>query len=272
MWRILERILNIFKAKTEKALDKIEDPVEMMRLATIEFEQAINKSHKALAEVMADLKMKEKTLEQAVFTSESWWDKAKMAKKDGNEELAAKALEQKAISDTKVNEFKALVLHLKQNVDLLKKQLEKNKLKLEEIRSKESIYAAKAETAKAQKQIAESLGGLNNNALSNLSKYEDQINKLEAKSNALTELNEVNSKLEDEFIDLGRSSRVNSDMELLNEELEKEEEQKRIKKEEISMKKIQQSVPQKTIQIHASPKIQIPESSKEDKLNNLFNK
>jgi phage shock protein A len=273
MWRIFQRIFSIFKAKTETALDKIEDPVEMMRLATIEFEEAIKKSQKALADVMADLKLKEKTLEQAKLSSESWWSKAKLAKMQEDEELATKALEQKSISDAKVSEFTALVQHLQQNVELLKKQLEKNKLKLEEVRSKQSIYAAKAETAKSQKQIAESLGGLNNDALSNLSKYEEQIDKMEAKSNALTELNNVNTKLEDDFGKLEKSAKVNADMELLNQEMEKEKEAKKLKKEQDSLKKIEQSVPKKTINIDAAPpKLQIPETNKHDKLNNLFNK
>jgi phage shock protein A len=230
MYRLFQRFLNIFKAKAEKTLDSIENPTEMMNLAEIEFEQAIKKSTKALAELMADLSLKKKSLEQFTLESQKWFTNAKNAKNKGDVELAQQALSQKSISDTKVQEYSAIVQHLEVNVENVKKLLDSHKLKLEQTKAKNSIYKAKFESSKAQQHIAESLGGLNDNALSNLNKYTEQIDKLEAKSNALTELTSFNTKLEDEFRKLEIDSSVSEDMLKLDQAIEEEKNKKLLDK------------------------------------------
>jgi phage shock protein A len=43
MWlRIFQRLANIFKAKANTAVDQLENPVEMSRLAVAEMEKAIS--------------------------------------------------------------------------------------------------------------------------------------------------------------------------------------------------------------------------------------
>lgn len=228
MWtNILKRILNISKAKANDTLDHIEDPVQMMKLAVTELEEAIAKVTKALAIAMANQLRLEKDHEQFKLEGISWYQKAATALQSGNEELAKKALSQKALAEKKEHEYGALAQNSRQTVQQLNIQLDEFKLKLEEARTKQRIYTAKAESAKAQKQISESLGGLNASAIANMSKYEDRINQLSAEAESLTALNSMTNTLNREFREIETGMRVQTDLEQLKNQLAVESEKQK---------------------------------------------
>lgn len=220
MWtNLLKRLLNISKAKANDTLDHIEDPVQMMKLAVVESEEAITKVTKALAIAMANQLRLEKDHEQFRLEGISWYQKAAIALQSNNEELAKKALSQKALAEKKEHEYGALAENSRRMVQQLSAQLDEFKLKLEETRTKQRIYAAKAESAKAQKQISESLGGLNSSAMANMSRYEDKINQLAAEAESLTSLNAMSGGLNREFREIETDMSVQTDLEQLRNKL-----------------------------------------------------
>ena len=228
MWtNLLKRILNISKAKANDTLDHIEDPVQMMKLAVVELEEAITKVTKALAIAMANQLRLEKDHEQFRLKGISWYQKAAIALQNSDEELAKKALSQKALAEKKETEYGALAENSRYMVQKLNEQLDEFKLKLEEAKTKQRIYAAKAESAKAQKQISESLGGLNSSALANMSKYEDKINQLAAEAESLTALNSMTSNLNREFREMENDMSVQNDLEKLKNQLAVESEKQK---------------------------------------------
>ncbi len=271
MWsKLLQRFFNISKAKANDALDQLEDPVQMIKLATVELEQAIVKATQALAVAMANQKKLAKDHNQFQLESQSWYQKAAAALQSGKEDLAQKALTQKALADKKEEEYRLLAGHAAHVVGQLQEQLDDYKLKLEEVKTKQSIYIAKAENAKAQKQIAESLNGLNGSALANMATYENRINQMEAEAESLTQLNSDKSRLEKEFTTLENAWNVQTDMEKLKAELAEKNQQK----EQKQLSDIQQKFEDlnKGTQTH-SLKVQAP--AKEDlskKMNDFFNK
>ena len=216
MWSsLLQRLFNISKAKANDALDRAEDPVQMIKLATVELEQAIAQATKALSVAMANQKKLERDHEQFRLESLGWYQKAAAAMQNGNEALAEKALAQKALSDKKETEYRLLAERAGAAVNQLQEQLDDYKAKLQEVKTKQSIYLAKAESAKAHKQIAQTLSGLNGSALANMEKYENAINQMEAEAESLTQINSDKSKLEKEFRQLETSVSVQSDLEKL---------------------------------------------------------
>ena len=247
MWkRIFQRINNLFKAKANDALDKIEDPVQMMKLAVAEMEQSIFKSTEALAKAMGNQKNLVKQAEQYQLETESWLNKATTAIKTGQDELGKKALEKKAIAEKQYEQYKALAENAGITVEQLKTQLERMKAKLAEAKAKESILSAKMSSAKAQKEIAEQLGGMNYTPLAEFSKYEKKILEAESESEAMTELISNEGKLEKEFEELETDSSVLSDYEIIKNKLKEEEEQKKRLEEDKTNKKISQILDNQT--------------------------
>ncbi|HSZ24502.1 MAG TPA: PspA/IM30 family protein, partial [Cytophagaceae bacterium] len=125
-------------------------------------------------------------------------------------------------------------------VEQLKTQLDRMKAKLEEAKAKESILSAKMSSAKAQKEIAEQLGGLNYSPLAEFNKYEKKILEVESQSEAMTELISNEGKLEKEFEELETEHAVYSDYEIIKNKIKEEEEQKKMLEEEKKHKKINQ--------------------------------
>lgn len=242
MWRrLFQRLMNIFKAEANNALDVIEDPVKMIKLAIQEMEVSVQKSTEALANAISNKKSLEKKYEQHHLESLSWYDKAAVALKSGDEEIAKKALQKKALADQQAEQYQALVQNSQSTVDTLKEQLERMKMKLEEAKTKESILIAKAQNAKAQAEIASQLAGIKNSALSNFNKYEEKIKELENKAEALTEIAHVDRTLEEDIQKLETNYQISNDLASLKERVQKEEEQKRMAHESKSEKKFEKA-------------------------------
>ncbi|MDJ1469506.1 PspA/IM30 family protein [Xanthocytophaga flava] len=271
MWSsLLQRLFNIGKAKANDALDHIEDPVQMIKLATVELEQAIGKATKALAVAMANQKKLEKDHDQFKLESMNWYQKAAAALQSGKEDLAQKALTQKALADKKEVEYKLLAENAAKIVGQLQEQLDDYKLKLEELKTRQSIYTAKAESAKAQKQIAESLSGVNGSALANIEKYENTINQMEAEAESLTQLNSDKNKLEKEFKALENTISVQSDLDKLKEELalkSKQKEEQKIVDIQQMFDELNRSTNTNQLKIQPAPKEDINK-----KIDDFFNK
>jgi phage shock protein A len=260
MWkRIFQRLNNIFKAKASDALDRVEDPVQMMKLAVAEMEQSIFKSTEALAKAMGNQKNLVKQAEQYKLETESWLNKATTAIKTGQDELGKKALEKKAIAEKQYDQYKALAENSGITVDQLKTQLDRMKGKLEEAKAKESILSAKMSSAKAQKEIAQQLGGLNYTPLAEFSKYEKKILEAESESEAMTELISNEGKLEKEFEELETESAVYSDYELIKNKIKEEEEEKKRLEEDKAYKKINQILDNQTTKKET---LRLPEEKK----------
>ncbi len=231
MWtNLLKRIFNIGKAEAHAALDEIEDPVKMMKLAVGQLEEAIAKVTKALSVAMANHQRLADDTEQFNLECISWYQKARLALQNGHSELAQKALTQKSFADKKHTEYTLLTQNSAQMVKQLQEQVEDLKLKLDETKTKQRIYAAKAETAKAQQQIAASLGGLNHSALANMTHYEDKIKQWEAEGNALTQINSMKNHLDKSLRGLQQEINIQEDFERLQQELKAQKEKEKNQK------------------------------------------
>jgi phage shock protein A len=241
MWgRLLQRLLNLFKANANDALDRAEDPVKMMKLAVAEMELSLNKSTEALAKSMANHKTLKNKLDELNKESLSWYGKATQAIKTGQEDLGKKALEKKSLIDQQIAQYDTMVEHSGKTVDQLKLQLDRMRVKLDEAKSKESILIAKSENAKVHMEIGQQLGGINYTPLAEFKKYEDKINKLEAEAESYTELTEHKDKLEREFEALETDSKVYSEFEAIKADLDTVEKKRLAEEQEKKNKKLNQ--------------------------------
>lgn len=238
MWlRIFQRIMNIFKAKAHTAVDHLENPVEMSRLAVAEMEKAISDATEAFSLALANHKKWDRELQQAQLSSDNWKQKAKMAVNQYNEELAKKALTEKSNEDKKVTEYTAIFQKSDRDIKMLRQNLDSLQLKLKEMKSKQSVFEAKAKNAEAQGKIAKQLKGIGSSSLANFQRYEEKINEMADQNEALQESLFAEKQLEREFDQLESNTQVTIELESLKSEMESEEQQK---KEAIENKKMEQ--------------------------------
>jgi len=270
---IISRLLRLFKSNAHDAIDKAEDPIKMMKLSIIEMEKSLNTSVEALAKAMGNQKSLVKQSEQYRLESESWTQKATQAIKTGQDDLAKKALEQKALAEKQYQEYVLLAQNMSQTVEQLKQQIDRMKSKLSEAKAKESIYGAKYSSAQAQKEIAQNLGGTNFSALSEFEKYEKKIQSLESEAEAMTELASNKNQLEREFEELETASSVSSDFEALRQQVLLEEQQKEQQKLNEKNAKIQQAfnMLNETSNSSLPKEVKKLDDNKDKKINDFFN-
>ncbi len=99
---IFSRLGDIFKSNLNDLLDKAEDPEKMLKQIIIDMEDHLVKATQGLGEVMAAQRQMEKQLSEAMAQSKTWEDRAKVALKAGNQDLARQAVDQKLKADEKI--------------------------------------------------------------------------------------------------------------------------------------------------------------------------
>lgn len=269
MWlRIFQRLANIFKAKAHKAVDHLENPVEMSKLAIAELEKAISDATEAFSIAIANHKKWDRELQQACLASENWKQKAKLAIGQGNEEMAKRALTEKSNEDRKASEYTAIFQKSEKDLKMLRQNLDSLQMKLKEMKSKQSVLEAKAKNAEAQGKIAKQLTGIGTSALSNFQRYEEKINEMADQNEALQESLLSQKQLEREFDQLESNVAVNTELEELKTEMQTEEQQKKEQAEAKKLEKLKIKIDSQTVEVKSVKQITAP---KDLKLKQFFN-
>lgn len=207
---IFNRVSDIFKANINDMLDKAEDPEKMLKQMVIEMEESVNKTTLAVASSIANEKQLEHKIEKAKADNTDWEQKAVQALTAGREDLARAALEKKAIAERNINDLQPIYQQAKATAEKMREQLNALKAKLDEARMRQSTLIARAQAAKAQKQIAQAFSGVGSDAFGKFDKYESKIEQLEAEAQAHEMLAGNDARLEDEFKKLDTSSTVDT--------------------------------------------------------------
>ncbi|WKY48713.1 PspA/IM30 family protein [Eubacteriaceae bacterium ES3] len=217
---IFERLGDLLKANINDMLDKAEDPEKMVKQIIIDMEAQVNSATQALGAAMGSEKQALKQLESAKASSQDWNNKAKLALQSGNEELAKKALAQKASVDSNIVTFQASYDSMSMQTAQLKDQVRELKSKLEEARMKQNMLIARSKMADAQKGVSQSLSSTDSSsAFSKLDKMEEKVNAKEAEAEAFSEMAGENNSLENEFEALEKDAAVDDELAKLKAEL-----------------------------------------------------
>jgi phage shock protein A len=219
---IFSRIADILKANVNDMIDKAEDPEKMVKQLILEMEQEVDEATQALGQAMGSQKMAAKELADAEAVSADWNDKAKLALKAGNEELARKALDAKVGIDGQVEQLRSSYEGITEQVNKLKDQVEGLRVKLDEARARQNVLIARSKMADAAADVATSISSSNmDSAFAKLDKLERKVTQKEATAEAYTELNGTlaGGSTKDEFEELQHTAAVDDEMARLKKEL-----------------------------------------------------
>lgn len=218
-----ERIADILKANINDMIDKAEDPVKMVKQLIIEMEGQVDEATRALGQAMGSQKVAAKELADAKAKVADWTDKAKLALKNGDEDLARKALDIKVGLEGQVDQLQASYDSITAQVDKLKDQVQTMKMKLDEARARQNVLIARAKMAEASTNVATSISAATtDSAFAKLDKLERKIVEQEATAEAYTELNATgvdSVAVADQFAELQHKDAVDSELERLKGEL-----------------------------------------------------
>ena len=188
---VMKRLSGILQAKANKALDKAENPADMLDLSYEKQVENLQKVRRAIADVATAKKRLELQATQLQTQAQKLQDQAKQALTQGNEDLAREALARRA---TLADQLTGLGTQHEQ-VDAQLQSLETTQARLQTqvdaFRTKKETLKASYTASKAQASIGEAVSGISesmSDAGMTLDRAQEKIAQMQARAGAVDEL------------------------------------------------------------------------------------
>lgn len=176
---ILNRLSNIARSKMNNAIDKVENPIELLDQKIRDMEESLNKAKMSSAQILGNVHETEKKMKEAKDASNDFDEKVKLALNKGNEDLAKLALQKKLDADKKYNSLKLSYDESYKKAQTIKKSLNDLEEELEKTRNYRDEAAARYSNAEASEKVNEILDNVQTK--NNKINIDDIERKIEAK-------------------------------------------------------------------------------------------
>lgn len=188
---LLARFTTVLKAKTNKVLDKVEDPRETLDLSYEQQLDNLTKMRRAVADVATSRKRIEIQLDQIKAQATKLSEQAKAALGQNNEELAREALTRREALTAQINDLEAQHAQVAEQEEKLGDAMQKLQTQVEAFRTKKETLKATYTAAEAQSEMNEAAAGISGSmadAGAALQRAQDKVAEMQARSGALDEL------------------------------------------------------------------------------------
>jgi len=206
-----DRLSRLLRANLNDLVSKAEDPGKILDQSVTDMQADLVKLRQAVATAIASQKRIKNQAEQADAQSKTWYERAELALKKGEEDLAREALSRrKTYQDT------ATALHSQLNsqsgqVETLKKSLLALEGKIAQAKTKKDMLKARSQAAQAQEQLQSAVSSMGtNSAMAAFDQMEEKVLQQEARSEAAAEL--AGADLESQFASLEGGSDVDDEL------------------------------------------------------------
>jgi len=211
---LFDRISRVVRANLNDLVGKAEDPEKVLEQAVIDMQENLVQLRQAVARTIAEQKRTEKQYNQNSDESNKWHQRAQLALKKGDEALAREALQRrKSYADT-ATVLKTQLDGQTGQVEALKRQLIALESKIAEAKTKKNMLKARAQAAKAQRELQETVGNMSTgSAMAAFERMEDKVVALEAETQAAHEIG--GAGLEEQFAQLEAGGDIDAELDAM---------------------------------------------------------
>ena len=208
---LFDRIGRVVKANINDLVSKAEDPEKILEQSIADMQEDLVQLRQAVATAIATQKRSEKQYQQADKEANTWHQRAQLALQKGDENLARQALQRKKTHSETAETIKVQLDQQTAQVDTLKRNLVGLEGKISEAKTKKNMLKARAQAAKANEKLQNTIGSLNTSgSMAAFERMEEKVLQMEARSQAAAELG--SSGLEEEFAMLEAGSGVDDEL------------------------------------------------------------
>lgn len=186
-----QRIALLFRARANRALDRMEDPGDALELAYEKQLEALQRVRRGVADVVTSQKQLEIQQRQMQTNSVRLEDLARRALEQGREELAASALTQGELIDGQLSGLRAqmeALSHQRENLEMAGQRLQ---TRISAMRTQKQTLKAQYSAAQATVHAGETVAGISkdmNEIELLLERARDKMLSTQARAEAVNEL------------------------------------------------------------------------------------
>ena len=188
---IFQRISLIFRAKTDQALDKMEDPRQTLDYSYQRQLELLQKVRRGVADVATSRKRVELQATQLSTQTDKLTAQAQKALEVGREDLAREALTRRSGLQQQLTDLQAQHAQLQGEEEKLTRASQRLQAKVDAFRTKKETIKATYSAAEAQTRIGEAFSGISEEmgdvGLA-VQRAEDKTAQLQARAGAIDEL------------------------------------------------------------------------------------
>jgi len=188
---VISRILNIFRAKTNKLLDRVEDPRDTLDLSYEKQLENIQKVRRSVAEVATARKRIEIQANQLQQQATKLQDQARQALAQNREDLAREALSRRAAIGQQLSDLEAQHTQIADQEQKLVETSQRLQSQVAVFRTRKETLKATYTAAEAQTRIGEAVAGISSSmsdAGATMERAQDKIAQMQARAGAIDEL------------------------------------------------------------------------------------
>jgi len=223
MSNIFKRINDVLTANINDLIDRVEDPERMIKQIIREMETNISQAKERVVDAITSEKKLEKEVSEHRNEASLWQEKAQSALENDNEELARGALVRKKEHDKILKNLEPAWGAAVNTSASLKAQLRALEAKLDEAKRKKSSLVARQRAAEARQHMERTNTTFETGlqAHSDFTRMEERVMEIEARTEAITEVNSASAALESDFQNMEVDIEVEAELTALKQKLNK---------------------------------------------------
>jgi phage shock protein A len=208
-----DRLSRLLRANLNDLVGQAEDPAKILDQSVADMQADLIKLRQAVATAIASQKRQQNQADQAESQASTWYERAELALKKGEEDLARESLSRRKTYQETATALTNQINAQAAQVDTLKRSLTALEGKIAEAKTKKDMLKARAQAAQAQEQLQNAVGNLSTNtSMAAFEQMEEKVLSMEARSQAAAEL--AGADLESQFAAL-EGSNVDEELEAL---------------------------------------------------------
>jgi phage shock protein A len=188
---LMKRVQTIFQAKSNAALNKMEDPRQTLDLSYEQQLENLTKVKRAVADVATARKRVEIQAEQLKAQGDKLAEQAKAALGQNNEALAREALTRREAVAAQLKDLDTQHATIVEQEDKLTETAQRLQSEVEAFRTKKETIKASYTAAEASAHVSEAVSGISTSmgdAGAAMQRAQDKVAEMQARSGALDEL------------------------------------------------------------------------------------
>lgn len=200
MFKFFRRIKTVVGSELNAMLDKAEDPVKMLDQFMRDMEEDIQEAEGAVAKQIANEKMLKRKANDAQILMEKRQKQAEQAVEAGNDDLARRALEDKADNEKQLEVLHESWTSAKSDSDEIREKLDEMKKEYNQMKLRKDSLKTRAETAQTKTKMNRAMSNIGSDeSRQGFERMEEKVLEFEAEAETTEDLSQAARTLDDEF-------------------------------------------------------------------------